>query len=114
MFFSDADTPDGDIVQPGWHATIDLTIGSTTATAQVWESDTSNDHYDVTSDANGDLDAFFRVTDASGLVERVSSGGVTLDNLGTLEQSPGGFVTTTTGTTGEKATAVHVITAQEL
>ncbi|HTE50980.1 MAG TPA: hypothetical protein VK698_08930 [Kofleriaceae bacterium] len=115
--FTKEQTPAGDSVQPGWWAARELAAGTITATVEVWEYDSGSgdDHYDVTPELNTlDRDPFFRITHLSGLVERVSSGGQSLDVLGTFEASQGTLTTTTTGTLGTLGTAVHVITAEEV
>jgi hypothetical protein len=113
--FDDDATPDGDDVDPGWAISTDLIAGSITATVQVWDWDSGpNDHYDVIAEPGLEFDPFFRVTHASGLVERIGIFGQLFDVLGTFEQSPGGLAVKTKGDFGEIATAFHVITATEI
>ncbi|HTE50871.1 MAG TPA: hypothetical protein VK698_08385 [Kofleriaceae bacterium] len=113
--YDDDHTPDGDVVAPGWNVSMILAAGSVTATAMVQEYDTTgDDHYDVVPEGGIDFDPIFRITHASGLVERLDFFGAVRDVLGTFEQHPGGMGVSTVGTNGEVATATHFITAEEI
>ncbi|HTE54054.1 MAG TPA: hypothetical protein VK698_24530 [Kofleriaceae bacterium] len=112
--FSEDVTPEGDNVDPHWSISTDVASGQVIATVNVQEWDTiGDDLYDVVPETS-DWAPFFRITHASGLVERIGFLAQLFAVLGTFEQSPGGLAIDTTGNTGEIGTAFHVITADEI
>jgi hypothetical protein len=111
--FGDDETPDGDIVDPGWRVSIELATGAIIATASVWDWDAgSNDHYDVVP--GSDRDPFFRIDHASGVVQRVDAGGTVQESFGSFETSPDGMGIATTGSTAEAGSAFHLLTVTEV
>jgi hypothetical protein len=112
--YGESESWEGDVVYPGWSVSRTMSqSGVAFMELQLWEGDTSDDHYDATPGTDG-LDPKFSFDHASGKWRRLSDAYGDLEVLGSFEDFPGGMIVETTGKSGETATVFHRLTAPEL
>ena len=112
--FSDGQTPDGDVVTPGWSVSrLMSTTDVENLKLEVWEWDSPSDDDVYDSSAHG-KHARFRFDHFSGLWEESDNTATPVTPIGFFNDFPDGMTWTTQGSgPGDHATVVHALEAEE-
>ncbi|MCH9649701.1 MAG: endonuclease/exonuclease/phosphatase family protein [Deltaproteobacteria bacterium] len=112
--FTDEQTPDGDVVTPGWSVSrLMSTTDAEDLKLEVWESDWPSDDDVYDSSAHG-KHARFRFDHLTGLWEESDNSATPVTAIGNFNDFPDGMTWTTQGSgPDDHATVVHALEAEE-